>query len=441
LDWTADQILKLAPDPASASAARSLMQVKNWSGLGADERAVWGLCQGSGSKPYQTQIDLAEPAFKCSCPSRKFPCKHGLALFLLFIQERSACKSNDQPDWVAKWFASRSERAEKKQEKRAAVKAPKTPEAQAKAGKTTARRLERVKEGAEDLERWLEDLVRTGLGAVASRDSGFWEGQAARLVDSQAPGLARLVREMAALPASGAGWQERMLQRLAQIHLLLAGFSRIESLPAAVQADIRAILGWTEDQEALKDQPGIEDEWLVLGQRTIMEDRLQVQRSWLYGSGNQRDALVLTFAYGQQSPLSGLMPGTRFRGELVFFPGALGLRAVVKSRVEKTEACNRLPGRTLAAQGEARSATLARHPWLERFPFALASVTPRHRGGSWLLADEENRSLALDPRFAQLWPMIALSGGRPIEVFGEWDGDTLLPLSAVVEGRFVELAS
>jgi len=37
--------------------------------------------------------------------------------------------------------------------------------------------------------------------------------------------------------------------------------------------------------------------------------------------------------------------------------------------------------------------------------------------------------------------MIALSGGKPLEVFGEWDGHALLPLSAVGEGRFVELTS
>lgn len=34
------------------------------------EAAVWGLCQGSGKDPYQTQIDLIGPAFRCSCPSR-----------------------------------------------------------------------------------------------------------------------------------------------------------------------------------------------------------------------------------------------------------------------------------------------------------------------------------------------------------------------------------
>jgi len=445
LNWTTEQILKLAPDAASGKAAQGLLNLKKWSGLGTDDRAVWGLCQGSGAKPYQAQIDLAEPAFKCSCPSRKFPCKHGLALFLLLAEERSAFKEKEQPDWVAKWISSRIERAEKRQEREAATRVPKSEEeqaeAEARAAKTAVRRMERVTDGVEDLERRLEDLVRTGLASVANRETSIWEEQAARLVDAQAPGLARLVRELAAIPGTGTGWQERMLRRLAQLHLLLEAFRRIDSLPSGVQEDVRAMVGWSEDQAALKGHDGIKDEWLVLGQRTLLEDRLQVQRCWLRGTNSHRDALVLTFAYGNQAPFSGLIPGTRFSGELVFFPGTLGLRALVRSRDEQTTHMERLPGRRIDDEIGSWSVTLARHPWLEHYPLALDSVTPTYLGGRWLLGDAAGKSLPLDSRFAQLWQMIALSGGRPIEVFGEWDGDTLLPLSGVAEGRFVELSA
>ena len=33
--------------------------------------------------PYRTVADLAGPASKCTCPSRKFPCKHALGLMLV----------------------------------------------------------------------------------------------------------------------------------------------------------------------------------------------------------------------------------------------------------------------------------------------------------------------------------------------------------------------
>src|SRR5215470_17970544 len=87
MNYSAEQIIALAPDAASAKAGRSLATASKWQNVGHDERALWGECQGSGAKPYQTVIDLSEPAFKCTCPSRKFPCKHALGLFLLVANQ------------------------------------------------------------------------------------------------------------------------------------------------------------------------------------------------------------------------------------------------------------------------------------------------------------------------------------------------------------------
>ncbi|MDQ0932091.1 hypothetical protein QFZ49_002021 [Streptomyces turgidiscabies] len=92
--WTADQVLALAPDVSSRKAGSKLGLAGPWSEAGSsDEGTVWGLCKGSGSKPYQTVVDIADatgPAYKCSCPSRKFPCKHALGLLLLWAAEDGA---------------------------------------------------------------------------------------------------------------------------------------------------------------------------------------------------------------------------------------------------------------------------------------------------------------------------------------------------------------
>ncbi len=87
--------------------------------LGCDDQAVWGECQGSGKNPYQTQINRSEPAFKCSCASRKFPCKHGLGLLLLFANQANQFKQTLPPTWVSDWLTSRTKRAEQKIEKNA----------------------------------------------------------------------------------------------------------------------------------------------------------------------------------------------------------------------------------------------------------------------------------------------------------------------------------
>lgn len=81
-DWTADRVLALAPDSASVASGRELSSPAKWASAARSDFAVWGEAKGSGAKPYQTIIDLREPAFKCSCPSRKFPCKHALGLML-----------------------------------------------------------------------------------------------------------------------------------------------------------------------------------------------------------------------------------------------------------------------------------------------------------------------------------------------------------------------
>src|SRR5690242_3082205 len=101
--WTTDQVISLAPDAASASAGQALAAEKKWLSIGRSERAIWGLCQGSGKDPYQARVDLAEPAFKCSCPSRKFPCKHGLGLLLLFAKNQGSFKEQAEPGWVVDW--------------------------------------------------------------------------------------------------------------------------------------------------------------------------------------------------------------------------------------------------------------------------------------------------------------------------------------------------
>lgn len=115
------EILQLAPDEGSAKAAMGLVIPGKWPRLEFDDQALWGECQGSGSKPYQVQVDKAGPAFRCTCPSRKFPCKHGLALLLLMAQNPGSFAAAGQPTWVTAWISSRRARADKQEAKAVAA--------------------------------------------------------------------------------------------------------------------------------------------------------------------------------------------------------------------------------------------------------------------------------------------------------------------------------
>ncbi|WP_027482528.1 SWIM zinc finger family protein, partial [Deinococcus pimensis] len=111
-ELTTDRILTLAPDAASAASARSLASPARWAALHADHDVLWGHCQGSGKTPYLTSVDRAEPgATRCTCPSRKFPCKHALALLLLRAQQPDAFGADPAPEPVRTWMTGRTARA------------------------------------------------------------------------------------------------------------------------------------------------------------------------------------------------------------------------------------------------------------------------------------------------------------------------------------------
>src|SRR4051812_2619336 len=173
-----DQVAALAPDPASAKAGRELANPRKWGNLGVNDDAAWGECQGSGKQPYQAQADLNQIAFKCTCPSRKFPCKHSLALGLMLATQPAIFNAGDAPEWVAKWLASRTERTERKQQRESAV-----PDAEAQA-KRVAARESKVTAGIDQLELWLCDLLRLGLSSAASKNYDYWDNAAARLLDA-----------------------------------------------------------------------------------------------------------------------------------------------------------------------------------------------------------------------------------------------------------------
>jgi len=437
--WTPERVLALAPDPSAARAGEGLAGAGKWVSAGTDGRTLWGECRGSGSQPYQVRVDTLEPAWRCSCPSRKLPCKHALGLFLRYAAAPGALPAAEPPPWVAEWTAQRGARSEKR-EARAAEAAVRPVDAAAQA-RRGVRREERVSAGLEELALWTADLVRQGLASARTRPAAFWEGMAARLVDAQAPGAARLVRNLGSLAGGGDGWDGRMLEALGRIRLLAAAWAGIDTLPAEVREEVRAALGWTLRQEEVLAAGTVRDRWRVLGRRVDEEDRLRVQRTWLRGRGTGRDALVLAFAAGREPLDPSFIPGTEVDAEVAFYPGALPLRAVAGTRHAAPTPLASLPGYpTAAAAVAAYAAALAAQPWIEAFPFPLAAVTPVQGGGGWAVRDAEGAVLPLAGRFARPWELLALSGGRPLALFGEWNGDRLLPLGAFAGGRFVSLS-
>lgn len=104
-----NKIEQLAPDQASLSAALKLLKPASWPLLARDAAAglIWGECQGSGSTPYRIIASVADLGYKCTCPSRKFPCKHSLALMWMAADNFGGFVEAAPPGWVKEWLSRR----------------------------------------------------------------------------------------------------------------------------------------------------------------------------------------------------------------------------------------------------------------------------------------------------------------------------------------------
>lgn len=428
MQLSAGEILQLSPDEASAKAAKSLVIPGKWPRLEFDEQAIWGECQGSGSKPYQVQVDKSGPAFRCSCPSRKFPCKHGLALLLLMAQNPANFSAAPAPAWVSEWLASRQQRAEK-QETRIAEKreAPADPQAIARREGT---RLQRMGGGLEELERWLNDRLRQGLAQLPGQ-TAIWEELARRMIDAQLPGLAFRLRRIGSRVGKTEDWPGHVLGSLGQLRLLIDAFRRLDNLPPAVQQDVRAALGMTIERESvLASGERLSDDWWVLGQAIDEEGALWMRRVWLQGRQSGRLAMLLDFAHGSRRFAQSYVTASNVNAELAFFPGNLPLRAIAVDDA-RLQPVKPLPvADSVDVALETLTRAVAANPWQSPHPLLVGDGVPCSGAWGWSLHGPGQRRLPLQVREEDGWQLLAAGGGTPLAVFGEWDGEALRPLSA-----------
>jgi len=66
----------------------------------------------------------------------------------------------------------------------------------------------------------------------------------------------------------------------------------------------------------------------------------------------------------------------------------------------------------------------------------LRNVTPActNGGDAWYARDSRGDAVPLAK--GAYWQMLALSGGHPIDIAGEWDGEALLPIGMMAGGAY-----
>ncbi len=442
-ELTYEYVLTLAPDAGTAQRAKSVAHAQRWHTLEGNGRAIWGSL-GDPTDPYRTAVDFEGMGFRCSCPVRRLPCKHCIGLLLLFTKANHVFQLVESPpDWLADWLKKRSDKAAKPSNGKATSDAPPSRSQEAENAlaeqrqQNRERRMAQMAAGLAELESWLLDLFRQGLATLEGQASSYFNDLAARMVDAKLGTLARRIRQLPALIAE-ANWHEKLLAELGDIYLLLRAFQRLEQLPEPLQDDLLSLAGVNLKKEVVLAQPGVSDNWLVAGQTEEEEDaNLLARRTWLIGEKTGKTVLLLDFSWGGAGFEVSFKPGTVLRAEVVFYPSAHPQRALLQSFEYSNEPFSLRNGHvSLAAFANAYAGALAENPWLGRFPAFLEGVVPVFHQKNFVLVDALRKQLPLTVSDELGWKLVAMSCGRPLGIFGTWDGEAFSPLSVVVAGQF-----
>lgn len=416
--FTSEQIARLAPDDASLKAANGLTNPGKWPLLHASEQALWGHCQGSGKNPYQTAVDLREPAFKCSCPSRKFPCKHGLALLLLHAQRSELFTPGEAPDWLNSWLEKRSQNQEAKAAKAAKADAAPDPAAQQK--RQDARR-KKAAAGLADLQLWLDDILRNGLVALRGALRERCRDMARRMIDAQLGGIAAELQAIGELPADA---QEQCFYRLSRLNLLAENFVRLDELPPEVQAETSARLGFPVAKETVLAGAAIPGLWWHIGTVISEIDRGEAHAHWLYDAASQRFAYILDFIIrGAPTALPSVLHGKVYAGELCDYPGIHNLRALAKTWEAVAPPPLAPAAHGIAPAIETAQQAYAGNPLLNHYPLRVDNVRLARRDDALALSDGTH-ALPLALSENDRLRLLASSGGTAFSAFLLYEYET-----------------
>jgi hypothetical protein len=249
----------LAVNSSAMKNGKDLAKKKSYSALhkSSDGTLLFGDCKGSGKEPYRCSVDWIKPdspVFRCTCPSRQFPCKHILGLLYAFTQGQPFTEAEAPAD-----IAEKREKAAAKEKKAAADPAESDPpnpaaaEKRAKASKAAlAKKLAAQLEGIALLDKLILQITQMGLSSLDGRAVKQLEAQAKQLGNSYIPGAQSAVRRLLLLLGRDTDREAlytRAMDQLTTLHTL------VKKARAHLTARV-------EDPELPMDTESTIEEWL-----------------------------------------------------------------------------------------------------------------------------------------------------------------------------------
>jgi len=443
MSYSEEQIAVLAPKPTAFAAGKKLAKTGNWVVSAKSERAMWAEIKGSGKNPYKTQIDLRNLAYKCSCPSRQFPCKHSLALLLLDCYSPDKIEEKaSEPEWVQEWIDKRVEKAAPKPVKELTPEDLKKREAQKK--KRQDLRVKQVNSGVGELRLWLKDLVRVGLLELPNKPSSEFATMAARMVDAKAGGLASWVKALGEVDyANPKSWQADALAIIGKLNLLTKSWENRENLSSEWQQTIKTLIGWPQSPKELaidKEADSTNDHWLVLGQEDEERDDMTIHRNWLLGVKSNRKALTLNFVT-RFSDVSGstIVPGSLIDGEVAFFPSVFPQRAIIREQKGFVDDLSQKPAmhENWGSFFDEHAERCKQYPWINNESGVIQQARIVNQK-EWFVIDNDDKmvpiSTDVDEQSMIRW--ILLSGNEAKDLAFFMRGGFVFPLGIFLDMKY-----
>jgi hypothetical protein len=215
-----------APNAEAAKNGRGLVLKNKFLSMhqSPDETLLFGQCQGSGKTPYVCSADFAvpeKPVYRCSCPSRQFPCKHSLGLLYAFVEGKKFTSAE-----VPEELASKREKAAARVEKKKT-----DAEKPVKVNKSAlAKKIKAQLDGIDLLEKLTQDVVRLGIGNMNAKTAHELEEQAKQLGNAYLPGAQSALRRYTKLFYSEGGEERTSAEREAVYSEALDQLGRLHSL-------------------------------------------------------------------------------------------------------------------------------------------------------------------------------------------------------------------
>ncbi|MEM6378905.1 MAG: hypothetical protein AAF705_11865, partial [Bacteroidota bacterium] len=271
-------------------------------------------------------------------------------------------------------------------------------------------------------------------------DTTTFETIAGRLVDLRLGTIARRIRSLDKLRQQE-DWLTPLANILAELYFFTQRFKKIYQLEPMQRLDLLQEGGVNlPKKDILATESSITDYWLVLGLEMGIEERIRYRRTWLWGEAQQKAALILDFAWGNEPFPGHYTVGAALEAKVTYYPAAVPIRALIEALVEKKRPFKRLEGiASLNAFGLTFAKVLHAAPGIISYPVLLQNMVPFYREGQFYFADMEQFFRPLEVETMQGWRLVALSGGEPINLFATWNGTHFKPLSAMVNKRVIVL--